>query len=158
MSVQACNEAKRLRLPISVMLLDIDYFKKVNDTYGHAAGDRVLKYLAKTIKSGKRDMDIAARFGGEEFILLLPFSDAEGSKNLAERIRKECEKAKITYEGKEISITLSAGIYSDLDTSNPCSISDSIQYADNALYMAKRQGRNQTVISPNSYIYQSSTV
>lgn len=154
MCTQACNEAKRLKLPISIMLLDIDYFKKVNDTYGHMAGDKVLQRFAKIIKENKRDIDIAARLGGEEFILLLPFSDADGSKNLAERIRKECEKSKIIYEGKEIAITVSTGIYCDLEPSNPCEISDSIHYADNALYMAKRQGRNQTVISPFSYAYQ----
>jgi len=154
MSTQACNEAKRLRLPLSIMLLDLDHFKKVNDTYGHLAGDTVLQSFADVIRQSKRDIDIVARFGGEEFILLLPFSDAKGSLNLAERIRKECEKTIFRYKEHELHITFSAGIFCDMEFSSPCSISEAIQYADNALYMAKRGGRNQTVISPNSFAYQ----
>ena len=154
MCVQACNEAKRLRLPISIMLLDIDYFKKINDTFGHLAGDKVLKQLADIITKSKRGIDIAARFGGEEFILLLPFSDANGSRNLAERIRTQCENTTIDYAGRDISITISVGIFCDLEPTNPCTINEAIQYADNALYMAKRSGRNQTTIYPNSFTYK----
>ena len=142
-SEHVLKEAHRLQLPVSIILLDIDHFKKINDNYGHSAGDVVLQKIASLIESAKRDIDISARFGGEEFILLLPFSDSDGALHLAQRIRKACEACQIIFEGKTISFTVSAGVFCDPVKAEPYSINEAISYADKALYQSKQQGRNR---------------
>jgi len=131
--------------PFSVVMLDIDHFKKVNDTFGHLVGDNVLKLLGKLLKDHVKGKDIVARFGGEEFILVLPQTPLDGTYVLAEQIRLSLQKMnlKIKDTGKSIgSITISLGIalYRDGE-----SIEAVIKRADDALYHAKNNGRNQTV-------------
>ena len=142
--------AKRQNQPLCCIMSDIDFFKKVNDTYGHAVGDCVLKTIAKTIKKELREEDIASRYGGEEFIFLLPHTKLDEAIIVAERLRKQVEKKKINIEEynikdvKEISVTISIGVseYNKNDK-DPHIL---YQKADEALYKAKETGRNKVVI------------
>ena len=145
--------AKRQNRPLCCIMSDIDFFKKVNDTYGHAVGDCVLKTIAKTIKKELREEDIASRYGGEEFIFLLPHTKLEEAIIVAERLRKKVEKKKINIEEynikdvKEISVTISIGV-SEFNKNDkyPESL---YKNADNALYEAKEGGRNRVVVYKN---------
>ena len=135
--------ARRYREPLSIMMLDVDNFKRINDEYGHDVGDMILKQLAEVIRKNTRSSDIAARFGGEEFIVALPKTDERGALMVAERIRQEFKKSKVQVDGKEIGTTVSIGIASfeegyDLDRL--------IKEADEALYEAKRTGKDKVVI------------
>lgn len=142
--------AKRQNQPLCCIMSDIDFFKKVNDTYGHAVGDCVLKTVAKTIKKELREEDIASRYGGEEFIFLLPHTKLEEAVVVAERLRNQVEKKKINIEEynikdtKEISVTISIGVseYNKNDK-EPQTL---YQKADAALYKAKENGRNRVII------------
>ncbi len=133
---------QRNNTPLSMIALDIDYFKKVNDSYGHAAGDCVLKHLTECVHQCTRTTDAMFRYGGEEFILLLNNTDLFGAQELAERIRKNIEQTPYIYDGKSIKITASIGIstFIENDTS-----SDFFKRADKALYRAKSAGRNQVI-------------
>ncbi len=134
------NESK-----IGIILLDVDYFKRINDTFGHPAGDAYLKELAQRLTSVfKRDTDIVARFGGEEFIVLLPDADAERAVQLAREAVFRIGSMNIDYQGSEIGATISAGVSVCVPDFNfrPDSI---IAWADKALYLAKKQGRNRVV-------------
>ena len=135
--------AKREKKPLSLIMLDIDKFKNVNDTYGHSVGDEVIIHLANEIKSNQRKSDISARFGGEEFLILLPNTDIDGAKVVAQNLRKAVESAKIIYDGKNtLHYTISLGVSQmDLDTNQ--TIEDGIKLADDALYEAKESGRNK---------------
>ena len=131
-------------------MTDIDYFKKVNDTYGHTVGDLVLKTVSKVMRSQLREYDIAGRYGGEEFAILLPFTKLKEAKMVAERLRKSIETKTIDIsevnpeaEQKTINVTISLGIY-ELKTSDEDS--DLLKNADKALYQAKESGRNKVVI------------
>ena len=132
---------------------DIDFFKKVNDNYGHAVGDCVLKTIAKTIKKELREEDIASRYGGEEFIFLLPHTKLDEALVVAERLRKKVEKKKINVEEynikdvKEISVTISIGVseYNKNDKTPEALYKN----ADSALYKAKEGGRNRVVVFEN---------
>ena len=128
---------------LSIIMADIDYFKKVNDTYGHIAGDLTLKNVSKILLSCiKRENDWIARFGGEEFIICMPGANLEIAKKTAECMRKSIENASIKYEGKDISVTVSFGIYSLKSKGNE-NAHDLLKYADEKLYLAKRNGRNR---------------
>lgn len=135
--------AERHDYPISIILCDIDYFKKVNDNYGHEHGDKALIAFANVLKESSRESDITARFGGEEFIILLPQTDAKGATVLAERMRSATESLSITNGRKTVSITASFGV-TTFDHTN--SIDEHIKQADTALYLAKSRGRNQVVL------------
>ena len=124
--------------PLNLLMIDIDFFKKVNDTYGHDAGDAVLVETSNIINRLIRTNDVACRFGGEEFIVLLPETPIEGAKILAERMRKEIQKAVIN----DIKITVSIGI-SDLRQTTSKNPDELIRLADEQLYIAKNNGRNQ---------------
>jgi diguanylate cyclase len=139
------EDRKTTHEPLSVIMLDIDHFKRVNDTHGHLIGDNVLKMLGKLLKDSIKGKDIAARFGGEEFILTLPQTPLKGAYTVAEQIRLNLQKMnlKVKDTGKSIGqITISLGIalYKDGE-----SIEALIQRADDALYHAKNTGRNKTV-------------
>lgn len=128
---------------LSIIMADIDYFKKVNDTYGHLAGDLTLKNVAKILLSCiKRENDWIARFGGEEFMICMPGANLEIAKKTAECMRKSIENASIKYESKDISVTVSFGIYSLKSNGNE-NADDLLKYADEKLYLAKRNGRNR---------------
>ena len=134
------KEFLRYATPLSVLMLDIDHFKKVNDTYGHLAGDYVLKEVANVIKSTIRQSDICGRFGGEEFLIILPNTKLSGAMKLAERLRNNIHNHKFIYNNQEIPLTVSIGITS---ASKSDSIYSIIQRADEALYEAKNKGRNR---------------
>ncbi|MCG8571527.1 MAG: GGDEF domain-containing protein [Spirochaetes bacterium] len=136
---------KRYQHVISIMMLDIDFFKKINDVYGHMAGDFILYEMAKIIKNAIRIEDPAARFGGEEFIVMLTECKSENAKIVAERIRTNIEESVFHYEDKEIKMTVSIGI-SEACHQNFHQHSTLIMQADMALYHSKRSGRNQTTL------------
>jgi len=133
--------AGRYNEPLSVLLFDIDHFKKVNDTYGHPVGDAVLKKVAAILRETVRTSDIAARYGGEEFVALLTNTDHEGAKKMAERIRSSVEKGRYVLDGKNIPITISVGSASFPPDGKEKK--ELIEKADQALYWAKGHGRNQ---------------
>ena len=137
--------AKREHQSVSVIMIDIDFFKKVNDTYGHAIGDMVIKRLAQLMRENTRKSDIVARLGGEEFAILLPNTDVEGAHRIAEKLRGIVEKERITNEqGTTFSFTISLGISAIFSSDN--NIDKALNRADKALYHAKESGRNQVAI------------
>jgi len=136
--------ARREKKPLSILMMDIDYFKKINDTYGHIAGDAVLQTIGKYLKETVRLENIACRFGGEEFVILLKNCTPDQAYFVAERIRQNIEKAKVKTKGGEITITISIGI-ATYDGKNYDTFDDVMQAADQNLYKAKESGRNRTV-------------
>jgi diguanylate cyclase (GGDEF)-like protein len=135
-------QARRNSKPVSVLMIDVDYFKSINDTYGHLSGDRVLRNLATSLRSRLRAQDMAGRWGGEEFLVVLPDTDAAGATILAGNLRAEVEDARWSaQDGRSIPLTLSIGVHTcdsateELDTV--------ISAADQALYRAKQAGRNR---------------
>jgi diguanylate cyclase (GGDEF)-like protein len=139
-------EAVRSGNPISITLIDLDHFKRVNDTHGHLVGDHVLVHIAHLIRSNCRKSDIAARYGGEEFAILHPSLDRQNAFRVAERIRKEVEANPFSHEKDEIGITLSAGVVDTQSCKDCLRVDDVLSWADIALYRAKDGGRNQVVI------------
>lgn len=147
---QETATAKRKKNPLCAIMTDIDYFKHVNDTYGHAAGDLILKTVAKIMRTQLREYDIAARYGGEEFVILLPFTKQDEAVSVAERLRQAVEKkvidiAKVNTknETKNISVTISLGVHCYNLNDKP---DEFIMNADKALYQAKENGRNKVVV------------
>ena len=137
------GRAQRYRRDLSLIMFDIDNFKRINDTYGHLAGDHVLKQLASVIKSRIRREDILSRYGGEEFAIILPEIDGYNSLQFAEKIRRLIEKAVFKFEETEIPVTISIGVASASgELQEP---HDFIRIADAKLYEAKSQGRNRVV-------------
>lgn len=135
--------ARRKDVALSIIMLDIDHFKKVNDTYGHIVGDEILKFLVKIVNNEIRDSDVFARYGGEEFIILLPDTELEGAVKTAQKIRKVFEST--SYKGDvEVSITVSFGV---AQMKNEKIFNNLIIRADKALYQAKEGGRNMVVQS-----------
>ncbi|MGZ9713057.1 diguanylate cyclase [Glaciimonas sp. GNP009] len=130
--------------PLSFMVIDADFFKKVNDTYGHGVGDLVLCHLATTLKNTMRDIDTVARIGGEEFAVLLPSTGLDGATQLAERFRNNVEAATVNADGVEIKYTISIGI-STMEAS-VSGFDALLDRADKALYEAKHSGRNTVKI------------
>lgn len=129
---------------LSVILLDIDFFKGINDTYGHFVGDRVLAQVGVLLHKSGREVDLTARYGGEEFIILLPETDCESAKLVAERLRKLIEESLIQIENNLIRFTASFGVAAK-DGANAETFDQLVSQADQALYEAKRVGRNQVV-------------
>jgi len=132
-------EAQQSGMPLAVIMTDIDHFKQFNDTYGHQEGDFILKEVARIMSSTCRELDIVGRYGGEEFIIMLPNAPLSGARNIAERIRRGIEDRLFSHMGKKYKVTLSLGVtqLDPLDSSD-----DFIKRADEALYEAKHAGRN----------------
>ncbi len=137
--------ARRYKFPLSVLIMDIDLFKRVNDTYGHHAGDACLLALGAMMLSVSRKQDIAARFGGEEFVLVLPHTRPDEALLLADRFRKLIESSPVHYENKAINITISIGI-SGFEQATDISSKQLLELADQALYEAKETGRNRVCV------------
>lgn len=136
------NKSRMLGSPLSVIIFDIDFFKKINDEYGHPAGDYVLKDLTRVIRESQiRGNDYFARYGGEEFCLLLLGSPQKQVEEIGERIRRTIQEHQFVYEGHRLPITISVGIASILNTDK--SWSDIFSRADKALYISKNNGRNR---------------
>ena len=138
------SHARRKEAPLSLMMIDVDHFKAVNDTHGHLAGDFALAHLAKIIKKMVRTEDIVARYGGEEFGIILRGTDVKGAYLLAERIRKTVEKTPLEFEKKTIAMTISIGVASHLEEKEVKTPEALIASADHYLYQSKTAGRNQT--------------
>jgi diguanylate cyclase (GGDEF)-like protein len=137
--------AKRYNHYVSLLILDIDYFKNYNDTYGHVRGDNILIALSKVLKSKTREVDIVARYGGEEFVIILPETEEKKAKSLANRIRRAVEEYDFSFKsfkkGNKITISIGGAIY----PFNAKSKKVLIDKADKALYRAKDTGRNKVV-------------
>ncbi len=128
----------------ALVMFDIDHFKKVNDTYGHQAGDEVIRIVSAQLLETKREIDIAGRYGGEEFCIVLLGSELEGGRIFAERLRKAVETTVVTYEDQEIKFTISLGVS---EISEKLSThSEWLEQADKALYESKEGGRNRTTL------------
>lgn len=128
---------------ISIIMVDLDFFKEVNDNYGHLAGDSILKNSAQLLSNClKRRSDWVARFGGEEFLVCLPGSNLDTALTIAENMRKSLEESTIPFEGKDIGITASFGIFSGKITGRE-TVDELIGYADKKMYLAKKNGRNR---------------
>lgn len=140
------KRSERENKPLGIIIADIDHFKRVNDEYGHQAGDMVLKEFASLLKKSCRQYDFVGRYGGEEFIICLPGSDLENTFNMAERMRKKVMLNTTCVEDikKEVAITASFGVTS-FRPEKAKTIDDLIKEADEALYEAKRTGRNRVV-------------
>ena len=140
---QEIATTKRQKNPLCAMMIDIDFFKKVNDTYGHASGDAVLRTVASIIKEHLRESDIPSRYGGEEFAVLLPYTHIEEAKIVGERLRKAVEETPIPIDKKNINVTISMGLaeFSPQETGE-----ELFKRADSALYEAKEGGRNRVCV------------
>lgn len=137
----AMIQAKRQGHPLSIVMVDIDFFKRFNDRYGHICGDEVLRSVANTLKNGIRaGVDVPARYGGEEFVLVMPFTDEETAVMVSNRIRTTMRDSVVHFEGKDLSVTSSFGVaqYNDNE-----SLENFIDRADEALYRAKKSGRDK---------------
>lgn len=144
------RRSKRNLTPLSLIIIDIDHFKVVNDTYGHLAGDQCLVWLSMHLKQSlKRSSDMAFRYGGEEFCVILPDTDEKGAIALAEALRKNIEHQVCTNKDTEIPLTISSGIFTYVQQSDvePEQI---FSRADKALYEAKHNGRNQAQVYKDS--------
>jgi len=141
----ACTYYKTDNKNFSLIICDIDYFKKINDNYGHIAGDEVLKKVASEIKSIIRKDDVVARWGGEEFLVLLPNASMSAAYEVGEKIRKSIENTLFTYDDHTIAMTVSIGI---AEKNNELPISHIISQADAHMYAAKKEGRNTVYPRP----------
>ncbi len=146
---QEVRRFHRYKRELSIAMIDVDYFKRVNDTYGHAAGDDVLRALGRILRDGTRlELDIPGRYGGEEFLLILPETTVEAAIIACGRLREACERECVVHEGKEIRFTISIGL---TECTSEDRIADTvIERADRALYAAKNGGRNKMVVFDSS--------
>ncbi|PPC78036.1 hypothetical protein C4K68_07240 [Pokkaliibacter plantistimulans] len=145
------TRSRRYRRPLSVAVLDLDYFKKINDTLGHGAGDAVLIHVAQLLSSNKRSTDILARLGGEEFVMVLPETHAQDAQILMERLRQMISAEPTPWKQESITVTISIGITS---LGREDKISDLLRRADEALYEAKGAGRNQVYVHCPQHVNQ----
>lgn len=139
---------------MAVIMCDLDFFKSINDTHGHAAGDRALTVVARILDSRRRESDFCCRYGGEEFALLLERATGEAALQLAERLRLAVEALDLTHEGREIPLTLSAGVAAFPEV-HVKTAGELLLLADEALYAAKEQGRNRCLLNVGQGVYRS---
>jgi diguanylate cyclase (GGDEF)-like protein len=143
--------AQRHGRALSLLLIDVDHFKRLNDGRGHAAGDEALRMLARVLQGAVRKEDVVARFGGEEFVVLARETSLSGARALAERVRKAVERSRCTFDRQEIAITVSIGVTVSQGLTafeRGRTEQQMLEAADKALYRAKRQGRNTVVAAP----------
>jgi len=144
---QESQRANRYNRPLAIMMLDLDHFKKLNDTYGHAAGDKALQRFTTLCCNALRTVDVFGRWGGEEFVTLLPETDAEGAVVIAERLRKIVSQNLLIYNNQKISFTTSIGIAQY--RSGELTVEGPLSRADSAVYDAKKAGRNRISVYRN---------
>lgn len=138
------SAANRHRFPLTIVTIDVDHFKRINDMYGHPAGDKVLQMLTAICKDSLREADVFARFGGEEFIMALPNTDAEAAKGVAERLRIKVMGQTLEIKGEPLGITISCGVSQYRE--GEAGVEQALKRADDALYLAKNRGRNKVVV------------
>ncbi len=141
---QEVERARRYALPLSLLVVDLDHFKSINDAFGHRQGDTVLKEITDVIKNNARKTDVVARYGGEEFVVLLPQTDKDGAFIQAERMRTAVKSYKHSGQDRCIKVTISLGV-STFPSPEITKADDLVGLADNALYKAKNNGRDKTV-------------
>ena len=141
------SRATRYAAPLALVLLDLDYFKRINDRFGHRVGDEALRALVAVLRRELREVDLIARIGGEEFVILLPDSTGETAVNVAERLRSAIENTIVSYEDAAVRFTVSAGVTPML--SSDATLESMLHRADAAMYVAKRSGRNRVVLDPH---------
>ena len=147
MSEHILHLSKRQKNDLSIIMIDIDKFKNVNDTYGHQVGDNVLVHLANILIENQRKSDVICRYGGEEFVILLPSTTIDGALNVAEKLRGDVESLTIhPLASQDLKFTISLGL-SVVDIENETNIENALKRADDALYEAKKSGRNKVCIS-----------
>ena len=134
--------SRRHGTPLSLLVVDVDHFKKVNDSHGHLAGDAALKTVARVLSEGLRKEDILARYGGEEFVIIARGSDLAGATQFAERLRERVEQSSTRWENKDLRVTVSIGL---AQLGGEMSVQQLIDAADRGVYQAKHNGRNQVV-------------
>jgi diguanylate cyclase (GGDEF)-like protein len=142
------REFRRYAYPTAMLMLDIDHFKRVNDRYGHLVGDEVLRLTTEVCLQQLRDVDLFSRFGGEEFVALLPHTSIEEARSTAERLREAVEMHQISHSGNDIHISVSIGVSALIESDN--SYESVIKRIDNALYEAKRTGRNRVFVATDA--------
>jgi diguanylate cyclase (GGDEF)-like protein len=143
------QRAQRYRRPVTVAMADLDYFKKLNDTYGHAAGDTVLRAFAERVREALRQSDLVCRYGGEEFAFLFPEITTAETEKLAESLRAGCADNEVVLpDGRRVKVTVSIG----LADASECPIEIALKHADEALYEAMRLGRNRVVIGGGALV------
>ncbi len=141
--VQEFARAKRYRQPLSLAVLDIDRFKRINDSYGHKAGDKALKIIADRVRNNLRETDFLARYGGEEFVIVMPETCLSDGLVAVEKLRKDVSQSQFHYQGTGVAITVSVGLAEMHENDNPETL---FQRADRALYKAKESGRDRTCV------------
>jgi diguanylate cyclase (GGDEF)-like protein len=138
------SRAARKQRDIGIIMADLDHFKKFNDVYGHAAGDKIITQVGKILRGKFREADIACRYGGEEFLIILPESSIEDTCRRAECIREEIKKMEINFQGQTLgTITISMGVASY--PAHGAKMDELLRVSDNALYKAKQEGRDRVV-------------
>jgi diguanylate cyclase (GGDEF)-like protein len=140
-------QAKRMKHELSVIMVDIDHYKKINDQYGHPVGDQVLSQVSKLLQENIRSGDIACRYGGDEFLLILPGAEHKVAVERAELIRQKVKTVifNINNESKQITISLSQGVATF--PRHGATVEALVSAADHALYRAKKEGRDQTIVA-----------
>jgi diguanylate cyclase (GGDEF)-like protein len=139
--------ARRYNAPLALVLLDLDHFKRVNDTHGHLVGDRVLVHAAETLRQAIRDVDTAARYGGEEFAVLLPDTDLVGAQEVAERCARKLASSSVAVGAAgDVTVTASLGV-ATFSPESDARVEDLMRRADQALYRAKEAGRNRVMVA-----------
>lgn len=147
------DAAMAQNLPLAVIMFDIDFFKRFNDTYGHACGDYVLQTVAKIIRSCIRSCDLASRYGGEEFTVMLDKTGKDDAMTVAERIRRHVEEYDFCYENQHVKVTISIGVtVFDSEKNLVSSPKQLVDQADQALYVSKRSGRNRVTFADERLI------
>jgi diguanylate cyclase (GGDEF)-like protein len=138
--------AKRYKQPLSIIMFDLDHFKNINDTYGHSVGDKMLERVAQVTHAQLRDVDIIGRYGGEEFVIVLPVTNAQKASLLAQRILEDVSAIRLHTDHGPAAVTLSIGIAETIHAPQDESVETVIRRADEAMYAAKQAGRNRVMI------------